>query len=104
LRKSSGDVERVEIPGKLLGIDESTVFCNKTIDFTPGDAIVMITDGYLEIKVDGEESVIRQDDFMKFAKSLINTESLSATLFENSFLRHFSFEDFVDDRTVIVIR
>jgi phosphoserine phosphatase RsbU/P len=48
LRRTNGDMERLDIGGVPLGIQSAAAYENSTKDLRPGDALVFFTDGVVE--------------------------------------------------------
>lgn len=55
IRRATGQVEEVGRPGTLLGVVERPSFHDSKAVLEPGDLFVMVTDGVLEARRDGEQ-------------------------------------------------
>jgi PAS domain S-box-containing protein len=100
--RTSGDVERVEVHGTLLGLFEAPELEDVVLDLSPGDAVVLFTDGVLESRSGdvqfGEE---RLRDVLEAGPARTADEIASSLV---KAVESFADEGLTDDVAILVLR
>jgi sigma-B regulation protein RsbU (phosphoserine phosphatase) len=111
VRRGASEVEVINPEGFPIGMDlaallgEESIFEEVTLDLTPGDRLVLYTDGLVEASPPNAPDEIYGRD--RFGRFLVDTTSLSAgeladKLFDDV-LNHTGARHFLDDSTLAII-
>jgi sigma-B regulation protein RsbU (phosphoserine phosphatase) len=104
LRRAGGEIETLAVGGILLGVLPGAVYDETRVEFNPGDAIVLYTDGVVEAAT--EEGVFFGDE--RLESLLRDTKGLGAAAICDRIVAEV--EQFSegnthgDDLTVVVVR
>ena len=96
------EVEGLEAPGLVLGIESGQPYEELRRPFAPGDAVVLYTDGVVESRNAGElYGTARLDSFLAENREL-SAQALAEAVVEES--RRFAGGVLTDDCAVVVLR
>jgi sigma-B regulation protein RsbU (phosphoserine phosphatase) len=98
--KSTGEVKRIDSKGLLLGFDKKAVFQDAVLKMSPGDTVVMTTDGIIECR-DGNGNQYGVSRLLKAIRKKNFIESPLEVL--KSELNDFNQVRFEDDVSVVII-
>jgi len=102
LLRADGSVESLPVGGLALGIIGSQSYEEIRIPYTPGDAVVLYTDGVIEARRERElYGTPRLDDFLRRHSHLGARELADAVLAD---CREFAGGPLLDDCAVVVVR
>lgn len=105
IRKSSGIVEELKMPGAVLGAFKKGKFSETTINFEAGDAVVFYTDGIVECK-NSEGTMLGYDNLKSIFKNCWNENAeIYYKNIYNKYLEYIGGDESKagDDVTIVVI-
>jgi len=104
LRKKTGEIEELELTGMAVGAMGDAEYTQAEVPLTPGDVMVLYTDGITEAVNDREEMF----DLPRLIEAIRNNSSLSSKEIADEIIRSvFSFsgtQPQFDDITLMVVK
>lgn len=85
LRRADGSRSTVDVGGSLLGVFDDTIVGSTRVELTPGDTLVLVTDGVLEARGDG--AFFEQEGLDRVLADPVVSASAAATAVEQAVLR-----------------
>jgi sigma-B regulation protein RsbU (phosphoserine phosphatase) len=99
----AGRVRRLTPTGPALGIMQDPPFTSRTLDFAPGDMLVMYTDGLVEARSPGGEA-FGNERLERYLDHHHADSAMSAAAGLRSSLEHFTGGQYIDDVSLLVVR
>jgi serine phosphatase RsbU (regulator of sigma subunit) len=99
---AEGEVESLEAPGLVLGIESGQPYEELRRPFQPGDAVVLYTDGVVEARRDGELYGEARLDRLLAERRELTAQQLAEAVLEDC--RRWVGGDLRDDCAIVVVR
>lgn len=102
--KPNGDIEQLFVSGLVLGIMEDVPYEDQTAQLTPGDSLLLVSDGAFEIH-NSESELLDVDGFIRLLQKLDYPQTpLEMDALEQELLKFSNEIRLQDDVTIIEIK
>ncbi len=99
LRKLSS----LKVKGTLVGLIEDSFYQNIVIPLQTGDRLVVFTDGYSEATAKDQEELLGIDGVEEIVGRVCRQSNFVAKEFDKTFKTQHQVENFLDDRTLLIV-
>ncbi len=105
VKRSSGEIKLLNVSGKPLGIVKNAAFTETSVNYEPGDLLLLFTDGLVEsLGDDGEDLDLGYEKISDILKNNINQPAeIILNILRNAIRDNSPGNELMDDLTVIAV-